>query len=169
MKDKFSKILLSLGTLVIGICLLLWADKVTTTAAMLFGICLLLYGLVNGLTVYKKEPNNTGKLICQILIGIVGIVLIIKPNIISEIISFVIGIYIMFSSLVSLKSVLDNKSSKKYKMGLILSVSGIVIGFLCILGKLLIPNLILRFLGAALIIYSLIAIINIVIFPNKSK
>ena len=167
MKDKFSKIVLSLGTLAIGIFVLLGADKVTTTAAMLFGICLVVYGLINGLTVYKKEPDNTGKLVCQILIGIVGIVLIIKPNIISEIISFVIGIYIMFSSLVSLKLVLDNKSSKKYKMGLILSIAGIVIGFLCILGKLLIPNLILRFLGAALIVYSVIAIMNIIIIPSK--
>ncbi len=169
MKDKLIKILVLFVMMILGVSLLLWSDKVTTTVSIVFGITLALYGLLNAYQAYKGPEKDSTKLVAEIIVVIVGMILVIKPNFISEIISFVIGIYILFSSLISLRTVLDNKASKKYKTGLILSVSGVAIGVLCILGKLLVPNIILSVLGALIVIYSIIGIINVVILPNSSK
>ena len=54
-----------------------------------------------------------------------------------------------------------------YALNIGLSITGIVIGILCVIGKLLIPNIVLEFMGVLLIIFSVTNVINALITPSK--
>ena len=167
MKEKFIEILISLGLLVVGVSLLLWAEKVTNTTSQIFGAIMILYGLYNGYVYYKSAERRAVDAIFAIILLVCGIILVVKPSIVTELVSIVIGVYIIFASIVRLRVVLEFKESKNYNMGFWLSIAGIVIGILCIVGKLLIPNIVLQFVGVLLIIYSVTNIINILAMPKK--
>lgn len=166
MKKKFGDILISLIMLGIGISLFMWAEKVTETVAIAFGCGLILYGLINGIGAYKSEQKNAAALVMAVTCFVVGLILVIRPNIVSEIISFVIGIYILISGIIKLNITMDNKSSSKYKISLWLGIAEIVIGVLCILGKVLIPNIVLKFVGILLIIFGVVNIASTIILPK---
>ena len=166
MKKKFGDILISLILLGVGICLFMWAEKVTELAARIFGCGLLLYGIINGLTAYKNQNKDTAGIAIAVTCFVVGLILVIRPNIISEIISFVIGIYVLISGIMKLKITMDNKNSKRYNMNFWLSIAIIIIGVLCILGKLLIPNIVLKFVGVLLIIFGVINITSTISLPK---
>ena len=65
----------------------------------------------------------------------------------------------------SIGSALEVKGAS-YKISIGLAITGIVIGILCVLGKILIPNIILEFIGVMLIIFSVVSIINAIITPR---
>lgn len=158
---RLNEILVSICLFIIGLCIFLWADKVTNTFSFVIGGVLLGYSIINGITYFKNKETNTILILSTVLLLVMGLVLILRPSIISEIISFVVGIYILLSSISNLNIVLNNKHSKKYHLNLILSIIGIILGVLCILGKILVPNLMLRYLGLMLMIYSIIDILGI--------
>ena len=157
MKEKFQSWIISLGI----------SEKVTNTVSIVFGSVLLIYGVVGLINYYTSKNKKTEDLVYPVVLLVLGLILVVRPSIISEIISFVIGIFIMISSFIKLHKVLKNKNSSKYKLGLGLSIAGIVIGLLCILGKLMIPDIVLSFVGLMLLIYSVTDIINIIISESK--
>ncbi len=158
---KINEILVSICLFILGLCIFIWADKVTNTISLFFGVILIIYSLFNGIIYFKNKENNVINILSTVILLVIGIILISRPSIISEIISFVVGIYILLSSLSKLNITLNNKQNNKYHLNLILSIVGILLGILCILGKILVPNLILRYLGLMLMIYSIIDIVGI--------
>lgn len=158
---KINEIIISIFIFIIGLCIFIWADKVTNTFSLIIGAVLIAYSLLSGITYFKNKETNTMSILATVVLFVMGLILIIRPSIISEIISFIVGIYILLSSLSNLNITLNNKQSKKYHLNLVLSIVGIFLGILCILGKILIPDLILRYLGLMLMIYSIIDIIGI--------
>ena len=167
MSKKLKDMFLSIGLLVIGICLLLWAEKVTNTVAIILGIVAIIYSLTILIPALKNKKGESSEIALAAILFIVGLVLLIKPGIIGETISFVIGIFLIIMSASKLKDDLDLKKNKNNNLGLILTIVGFVLGLLCILGKLIIPDLVLKFIGVILIIYSATNIINTIILPNK--
>ena len=167
MKEKLIEILMSMGLCVVGVCLLLWAEKVTNTTSQIFGAILILYGLYNGYSYYKSTDRRVVDAIFAVILIVCGIILVVKPSIVTELVSIVIGAYIIVASIIRLRVVLEYKDNKNYNIGFWLSISGIVIGILCIVGKLLIPNIVLQFVGILLIIYSITNIINTISLPKK--
>ena len=167
MSKKLKDIILSLGLLVVGICLLLWAEKVTNTVSIILGIVAIIYSLTILVPAFKNKKGENSQIAIAAILFIAGLVLLIKPGIIGETISFVIGIFIIITSASKLKDNLDLKKNKNNNLGLILTIIGLIIGLLCILGKLIIPDLVLKFIGVMLIIYSATNIINSIILPNK--
>lgn len=169
MKEKLQGVVVSLGIFFIGLFLLLWAEKVTNLVSIVFGTLLIIYGGFGLISYYKDKEKNSSSVIISSILLIAGLVLVIRPSIISEIISFVAGFFIVITSLVKLKNVLDNKTSPNYSKGLFLSIAGIVIGLLCIIGKLLIPNIILRFVGVMIMFYSMVNIMSIFLITKIKK
>ena len=167
MKKRIEDIIISIGLFIVGLCMLLWAEKVTNLVSIIFGILIILYGIFAAISYFKNEEKTTIYMIYAIVFIVMGTVLVSKPEIMAEIISFIIGIYILLSSIATIKLVLDNKQAKNYNISLGLSIAGIIISILCIIGKLLIPNIILQFVGLLLIVYGVINIINAVVVPSK--
>lgn len=166
MKKKISDILLSLLLFIIGICLLFWSDEVIKAVSILLGSLFILYGVMTIIKYFKTEPRSVLLISIGIISIVIGIILLFRKNIITETISFIVGIFIIISSIGSLTNAIEQKS-KNYMIGIGLSVTGIIIGVLCVLGKILIPNIILEFMGVLLIIYSVTSVINTIVIPSK--
>lgn len=172
-KKNYKLILFNIGMLLLGVFLVLWADKVTKLVSILLGLLIILYGglnIVNYFKVKEKETRDNIHFIYGIFILIIGFVLIFRVDFIKELISFVVGIYIILASCIKLHNyfVLKKNNDTKLTSSLVLSIIGIVIGILCLVGKFFIPDVVLMLVGYVLIIYSLIDIINIIIL-GKTK
>ena len=82
--------------LALGICLLIWADKVTSLISIAIGALFLVYAAYNFIAWYRVENRNMGdnaKLITAIALGVSGAFLIIEKDFLKELISIVLGIF----------------------------------------------------------------------------
>lgn len=144
--------------LVLGITLLIWADKVVNGISIVIGSIFILYATYNFIAYFRsdKKSADIAKLIAGIAMVIAGGFLIMQTNFIKEIISFIVGIFIIFESMVKLQDSLKLRkiNKKAVKMPLILSAVSLACGVLCIFGKILIPDIFLQILGVMLIIFS---------------
>ncbi len=166
---KIEEVATSLALLFVGVSLFLWAEKVTNLVSIILGVIMLLYSLFLLISIRKDLSNNKGELTLAIILLIGGIVLLVKPEIIKETISFVIGIFIIITSISKLNVAINNSKKTRSKTGVYLSILGIVLGLLCLLGKLIIPDIVLKFVGFLVIVYSLSNIINTILLPSNKK
>lgn len=144
--------------LALGICLLIWADKVTTMISIIIGVTFLVYAAYNLIAYFRIENrsiSDQAKLISGIALAIAGIFLVTQSDFLKELISVFIGVFILVESILRLQDVLASKNvNPNYKNSLGLAIIGVVCGALCIFGKIVIPDLILQVLGVLLIIFA---------------
>lgn len=158
---KFSMpIYMNIVLLALGIALVIWADKVTSLISIIIGatfLALAAYNLVAYLRVENRDVKEVPKLITALALGIAGAFLIIQNGFIKEVISIIVGIFLLVESIFRLQDALESKKiNPNYKNALILSVIGIALGMLCILGKIIIPDLLLQVFGIILIVFSIV-------------
>jgi len=157
-KAFFALSLIDIILLILGIALLIWADKVVNGISIAIGSLFVLYAVYNFIAYFRSEKKaaDITKLIAGIAMIIAGGFLIVQTNFIKEIISFIVGIFVIFESMIKLQDSLKLRKANKEaaKMPLILSVISLVCGVLCIFGKILIPDIFLQILGVMLIIFS---------------
>ena len=165
MKKKIGDILLSLLIFALGVCLLFWPGSVIQVTSILLGSIFVLYGIISVIRYIKDDPKSVMNLVSGILSIVVGVVLLLRPTIIAETMSFIIGILIVIMCIGSIANALEVKGAS-YKISIGLAIAGIVVGVLCVIGKILLPNIILELIGVLLIIFSVISIINAVITPR---
>ena len=166
MKDKkVSEVVLAICLLVFGIFLTIWAERITKIVSILLGIVGILYAITMFVNYFKKNDKtfgNTLNFVYGIFILVMGFILVFRVDFLKELISFIVGIYIVLSSTLKLHEllVLQKKDNVKLKESIIITLVLIFLGLLCILGKFLIPDLIVRVMGVILVIYSIMMIIN---------
>ena len=166
MKDKkMSDIVLAICLLVFGIFLVIWADRITKMVSILLGIVGILYAVmmfINYFKVKDKTFGNTLSFVYGIFILVIGFILIFRVNFLKELISFIVGIYIVLSSTLKLHEILSlqKKDNVKLNSSVIMTLVLILLGILCICGKSLVPDMIVRFIGVILVIYSVMFIVN---------
>lgn len=145
--------------LALGICLLIWADKVTTMISIIIGVTFLVYAAYNLIAYFRVENRSLAdqaKLISGIALAIAGIFLVTQSDFLKELISIFIGLFILVESILRLQDVLASKNvNPNYKNSLGLAIIGVACGALCIFGKIVIPDLIFQVLGVILIIFAL--------------
>ena len=171
-KEFLTETLMLVCTLILGVCLTVWADKVTTLVSILLGSLAVLYGIaafINYFGNQEKIMHDRMQFIFGIVVLVIGFVLIFKVDFLKELVSFIIGIYIVLSSVLKLKECLDIKRKLNVKItgALVLSILGIVIGVMCIIGKFIISDMIVKYIGIMLIIYSVISFIELVMIKRK--
>ena len=158
--------------LILGISLVVWADKVTNIVSILLGVMAILYGIIVFVNYFKKQDklfSDTMMFTYGIVLFVMGIILIFKVEFLKELISFVIGIYITLTSAMRLHETITVSRASNIKMtpALVLSIVGIVVGLLAITLKLIFPDLIVQYIGVLLIIYSVVNIINVIMIRRK--
>lgn len=166
--SKPEKIVTSIALLFVGICFIVWADKITDWIATLFGILALFYAFVKTIKFVKTEPEKrtTLPLIYIVLSAAVGIMLVSHADFIKEVISFAVGIYIILTCSVQLLGM----SKVSHRNGsLVWPIIGIVVGVLCITGHFIIPNEIARIIGIALIIYAIVYLTGTLSIESTTK
>jgi len=171
-ESSLDKIVSSIALLCVGVCFVVWADKVTEWIAILFGVISLVYAIVRAIKFFKTDPEKrtTLPLFYIILSATAGILLVSRANFIKEAISFVVGVYIILTCSVQLLGI----STARHKSGLLLGsylwpMLGIIVGILCITGQFIIPDELARLTGIALIIYAIVYLTGFTVFKTAIK
>ena len=171
-KEILSEILMNICVLILGVCLTIWADKVTTVVSILLGCLAIIYGITAFIGYFSNQDrifNDRMQFIFGIVVLVIGGVLIFKVEFLKELVSFVIGIYILLSSVLKLWECIQigKKTNVKMTSAIVLSIVGIVIGILCISFKFLIPDMVVKYIGILIIVYSVINVIETIIVKRK--
>lgn len=168
MPISFNVILLALG-----ICLLIWADKVTDLISIGIGVIFLVYAAYNFIAWARIENRNFGdnaKLITAIAVAVAGAFLIIEKDFLKELISVIIGIFLLIESIFRLQDSLNSKNyNPNYKNSLILAGIGVICGALCIFGKIVIPDLMIQILGVLLIVFAVVDMTGGIMITKSAK
>lgn len=161
-KTIFGSISINVILLVVGVCLAIWADEVTNLISIILGILLTLiaaYYVIDYIRDKNREDGDgeISKIIAAVFLALIGCFFIFNASFIKEFISLVVGIGLAISGLSGLHDALDLRKSnpEDYKKPLIFAILSVVFGALCILGKLVVPDLMLRILGVMMILFSI--------------
>ncbi len=164
---------INLILLALGICLLIWADKVIWLISVIIGTTFLVcaaYSLIAYLRVQNRSASDYTKLVSAIALAIAGGFLIVQNGFIKEVISIFIGVFLLVESIFRTQDALaSQKYNPNYKNSLILSIIGIVCGALCIFGKIVVPDLIVQVLGVMLIIFAFVDTTGSVMVAKSAK
>lgn len=169
---KISDVVLIICMLILGLLLIVWADKVTNIFSITLGILAIVYGIISFVNYFKIKDKTFGNMLTfvyGIFILVLGFILVFRVDFLKELISFIIGIYILLSSLLKLHEVLLLQKNDNIKLtsSIVIVLIGVLLGILCILGKFLIPDMIVTFIGIILVIYSIMFIVNMVLLKRR--
>ena len=170
MKNQISDILGSLFITIFGICLVAWADSITKLLSIAIGTIFALFGFIRIINYYKNKGFcSPFDLIFAIILLVIGGVLIFRVNFLKEMISFIVGIYIVLASINGFINALSfyNTSGHKMNKPMIMYAICIVIGILCILGKFILPDIILQFIGILMTIFVVMCIVSSLLVGNE--
>ena len=151
---------------------MIWSDLITQTVSVVIGLFLIGYAislLVGYFRNKERKLADNASFVYAITLFVSGFILVFKVDFLKELISFVVGIYILLTSIIKLKEgiIIGRNLNTKLTGSIVLSILGILIGIMCIVGKIFLPDMIITYIGILLIIYSIISIANIIIIRRK--
>lgn len=165
--------LINIILLALGICLVIWADKVTSLISIAIGITFIVCAAYNFIAWYRVEnrriSDNT-KLLSAIALAIAGTFLIVQNGFIKEIISIFVGVFLLIESIFRLQDALNSKKyNPNYQNSIILALVGIVCGALCVFGRIIVPDLMMQALGVLLIIFAFVDMTGGIMVSKSAK
>lgn len=161
MKNQISDVLGALFITIFGICLVAWADSITKILSVVIGTVFALIGVIKIINHYRnREISSPFDLVFSIILLVIGGVLIFRASFLKEMISFIVGIYIVLASINGFINALSIYNSSGHKMNKPMIMYGIclIIGILCILGKFIVPDIILQFIGVLMAVFGVMSI-----------
>lgn len=148
---------------VLGVLFIAFPGKCIQYISLFVGAALIVIGAVAVVT-YLLDRNTILPLILGIIVLVTGIVICAKYRQIISIIVVIFGIFILISGLVdfvaSFKSIAILRLSGWFT--LVLSVITIILGIVAITKSAALTDSIVRFIGAALIIYAVLDLVSFI-------
>lgn len=148
---------------VLGVLFIAFPDKCIQYISLFVGAALIVIGAVAVIT-YLLDRNTILPLVLGIIVLVTGIVICAKYRQIISIIVVIFGIFILISGLVdfvaSLKSLAILRISGWFT--LVLSVITVIFGVVAITKSAALTDSIVRFIGAALIIYAVLDLVSFI-------
>ena len=148
---------------VLGVLFIAFPDKCIQYISLFVGAALIVIGAVAVVT-YLIDRNTILPLVLGIIVLVTGIVICAKYRQIISIIVVIFGIFILISGLVdfvaSLKSLAILRISGWFT--LVLSVITVIFGVVAITKSAALTDSIVRFIGAALIIYAVLDLVSFI-------
>lgn len=162
--SNLERIIGALALLAIGVCFVVWADKITDWLSVALGVLALITAIVRAIKFFKAKPSQhaSASLFSVILVAAVGLLLVSRADFVKEAISFIVGIYIILSSSVQI-AVLSSLRHRgpAASRSFVYAILGIVIGILCVIGKFIVPDALAVLTGVSLIVYSIIYLLGL--------
>ena len=166
---SFAPIIADIVMLILGICLLIWHEQVLNIISMAIGALFILYSVYNLLAYARIKEKRSGDIkiiVTAVALLIAGIFLIVRADFIKEVISFIIGAYLVITSLLHMQNAItSNKQGNS--LPLILAIVGLACGILCVLGRLALPGIMVQILGAMLIMFAFCDIVGVSIVRKQ--
>lgn len=177
MNDIFKRttnsiILSSIIAFIIGLIMTIYPDISIKTFGMVAAIYIILHGII--LVVLDIKANEYyipfDGMLSGILSIVLGIVLIAKPNILSTILVLAIGVWIVSSSINSIKmSIALKHEDAPWILLLLCGIVDLIIGIIVLLNPFEASLSITVFIGIMLIIHAVINIIDMIIIKRDVK
>ncbi len=165
-------LLINVALLALGVCLLIWADKVTSAISISIGIIFTIYSLYDFID-YIRTPKDLQKfstIITGIALIIAGVFLMIQTDFIKDSISFIVGTFIVIISLIRLQDAVKLRTlGAMSHMSIILPLISLVAGIFCIVGKIIIADVFIQILGAMLVVFAVSNIANNITLNRLKK
>ena len=163
--SKVFELLKAILFIVLGILIVIDASHLTNFIAIVIGVVIIIFSvlqILSGLTISFRTVING-------IIGvIVGVLIVTNATFVKDLFSIIIGVIITLTCLNNLFLV-DNSIPKReaiiYRIILIIDI---IFGILCIVGSIVIPDLVILFIGILLFIYGVIETINFFIAGKEN-
>ena len=153
-------IMSSIIFVIVGILLLLVPGRIVTTIIRLFGVIILILGILSLLNILKNK-SNSAELVSGILISILGLVFISNPHTIASIIPFILGVWIVIKSAFKLQfSYSLKRSSINYIKPLVINIITLILGLVLIFNPFKGAEALIRIVGGFMVVYGILDILN---------
>lgn len=137
-RTKWAYIAISVFLTALGVCAVVWPDIGIGVICAAIGVAGICYGVIRIIVYFLAEVRGIG-LSYDFSIGLLcvagGIVLLIRPAAVVELLQVVLGIYILIDSVLKLQTALDARriGISGWWVALVFTLVGIVFGILMVL------------------------------------
>lgn len=135
---KISYFLAAILYIVLGTILLVWPNTTGNIVCFAFGLLLLAYGIITIISFFVHD-SRLGSFRFELVLGIicaaVGLLFLLRPDIVLSIFPVILGIYIVIDALLNLKRALELHSMlyPRWWVALTLSLVSVALGVLILL------------------------------------
>lgn len=167
-----SSIISSVVLFVVGLFLVIRPESTLSLISYILGGILVIIGTTSLVNYYKdKKSVSTFELIYGVISLIAGLVLILNPKALASLIPFVIGVWILISSLIKLKYIwdLNDTKNKSWTTSLVITIIMLVLGIVLIFNPFEGAVMITRMIGIFVIIYAVLDIVQSSIIKKSVK
>lgn len=160
-KETNKSIISSFIILIFGALIFAYPNTVVTTASMIFGGILMFYGLILVIKNYYEVRDDSNKSSTSFMIGIFllvgGLLFIVLAGLVSQILQYVLGAWILFTGIERLMIALSlGKNNNAFITQLIIAFLLLAAGLYTILRG----HLEIQIIGIIMIVYSILQIIG---------
>lgn len=153
---KVSFMLASILYIAFGVVLLLWPNTARDVICFAFGAVLLVYGAITIISFFVHE-SRSGVFRLELILGVVsaavGILFLLKPELVVSILPVVLGVYVVIDGLLNVKRALELRdlSYRRWAVVLGLSLGSVALGAFLLIRPAFIAEVIIMVMGGILI------------------
>lgn len=174
---KTSYVLVSLGYVILGAVFLLRPELSLNVVCYALGTLVIVYGIVHLITYFVKDRLESA-FRYDMVIGIVavalGIFILICPQLVASVLPFLIGIFILLSSIMKVQNAVDMKRTEhpRWWLFLVFALISAALGVTLILNPFGSAAVLMMFVGASLLadgVMSLWSMLGLALSLRKVK
>lgn len=173
-KNFNATIISSIVTIILGVLLFFQAENTLKTISYIIGIFLLVAGIATLIKVIVDKQEriylNTS-FIMGIFGAIIGFVLLINPTLLTSILPFCIGVWMIISGAMKVQTALALKDAndKTWTKLMIFAIVVLVLGLLLIINPFGSAVIVTKIIGICLVIYSIADIVGTSMLKKEVK
>lgn len=167
-KIKGDFLLSSILSIVMGILMIVWGDRMLLLLGRAIGLIMILIGIGYLLNFFVKSMETVFTGIAGAVIALVGLWIFLHPASVVSIVPIVMGMMLIFHGIKSMTCSFESRNfrNEHWWIGILLAIIDFVLGIICIMGAFQIMTIAFAFIGIALI-YSGVA--NLWVLYRSSK
>ena len=164
-KSGWTDIVISLVFILFGIMLIARPEYVMSGISLLIGLIFIAIGILKAIDYFSTNKTDNYLLAMAIVMVLIGVVLMFCSDIILSVARIVIAIWILYSGILNLQTIIVWKDYKTtlWIVSLILAIATIGLGMYVLVN----PGALLQTGGIAILIYGIVNIIENMIFIKK--
>lgn len=171
-KMNITSIIFSILFLIVGILLLCRPGDALNIVSYSLGGMLIIWGVIQMIQFFvKKNSQNYFDIsfVVGIFVSIFGVIILLKPRIISDIIPLMLGIWMIINGVTKLAfSLTINKKSKSLST-IIIAIAIVVVGLLLVINPFAGAAILTQLIGVTMIVYSILDLVGAIFIRKTAK
>lgn len=171
---KGNALLTAILSAIYGLVLIIWPDTSAKTLCYVIGAVIIIVGLLYVIQYARKDVRKDfyrNDLVYGLFAIALGIMALIKVQVVESIIPVVLGIIVLFSGIVKLQNAFDLLRMKysNWPVVMILSAINIIFAIILIVEPVWVVNALFRLIGIGLLFGGVTDLVTMLFFTNKIK